>query len=255
MKLNRPLAFFDLEATGTDVAKDRIVSIAILKLFPDGSTEIKKRLINPDMKMTDEVIAIHGITNEMVADQPKFRELAKSLYEFLHNCDLAGFNSNNFDIPMLSEEFLRCDMDYPLPGTHFIDAGNIFKKKEERTLSAAFKFYCGQEHTNAHDAEADVLVTWEVLKGQMARYSDLPDTVEELAKFSAFDNRVDLAGKIVKDEAGNYLYNFGPKKGTPVKDDTGLAYWMLGKDFTLNTKRVVERILEEIHTDNQSVFI
>lgn len=245
LTLTKPLAFFDIEATGTDVAKDRICSISFYKLIPNESPEIKSRLINPGMQMSDEVIAIHGITNEMVANQPNFSLIAKGLYNFLSGCDLAGFNSNNFDIPILVEEFLRVGIDFPDKGTRFIDVGNIMKKKEERSLSAAVKFYLGEDMQNAHNAEADTLATFRVFEAQMVRYG-LPDNIDELAKFSAFDNRVDFAGKIIKDDKGEYRYNFGPHKGELVMSDLGFAEWMLMKDFSRNTKKVVMDILKEL---------
>lgn len=245
LTLVKPIAFFDCEGTGLDVATDRIVSISVLKINPDGTQEQKDAMLNPGFLMNQEVIDIHGITNEMVADKPFFKNIAKSLFDFLQGCDLAGFNSNNYDIPLMVEEFLRCDIDFPEKGTMFIDVGNIFKKKEERSLTAAMKFYCGQSHDDAHSASADVFATYEVFKAQIQRYG-LANSVKEISEFSTMDKRVDFAGKIVRDDDGDYVYNFGKQKGTKVKYDTSLAYWMLGKDFTRNTMRVVRAMLKEI---------
>ena len=251
----KPIAFFDIEGTGTDVAKDRICSISILILMPDGSKVTKSAIINPEMVMSEEVIAVHGITNEMVADKPKFHQLAKGIFEFLKDCDLSGFNSNNYDIPLLCEEFLRCDIDFPLPTTRFIDVGNIFKIKEPRTLTAAYKFYCGKDLEGAHNADNDVQATLEVFEAQMEKYTELQTkNIEELAAFTAFDKKiVDFAGKIGVDSDGDYIYNIGAKtKGVKVKNDTSMAYWMMDRDFSLNTKKCLQRILDEIYPEDKS---
>lgn len=244
--LKRPLAFFDIESTGLDTATDKIVSISILKVMPDYSTIKKTALLNPKKPIDPKATEVHGITNEMVADKPSFSQVSKSLHEFISECDLAGYNSNNFDIPLLCEEFLRCEIDFPTKDTKFIDVGNIFKKKEERTLSAAVKFYCNREMENAHDAEADIQATYDVFLGQFNKYPDIPKTVEELAEFSSFEKRVDFAGKIALDEDGDYIYNFGKSKGVKIKKDPSFAYWMLGKDFTRNTLKCVREILDEV---------
>lgn len=249
LTLKKPLAFFDIEATGLDISNDRIVSLSIRTLFPEetrfGET-VYLQLFNPGIKMSEDVIKVHGITNEMVADKATFKESAETLFKLLRGCDLAGFNSNNFDIPILCEEFARCGIDFPETGTRFIDVGNIFKRKEERTLAAACKFYLGEELVNAHSADADALATMRVFGAQIERYG-LPDDIDELAKLSAFDNRVDFAGKIIKDEDGKYRYNFGPHRGELVTSDPSFAEWMLSKDFTRNTKKVVRDILNQIY--------
>jgi DNA polymerase-3 subunit epsilon len=244
--LKRPLAFFDLESTGLQVATDRIISISVKKVFPNWRCETKSTLVNPVIQIPAKVTELTGINNEMVVTAPTFNDIAREYYDFMKDSDLAGYNSNNFDIPLLNEEFLRCCFDYPDPSVKMVDVGNIFKKKESRTLTAAYKFYCGEEMLHAHDANADVQATFEVFLGQLKMYDDLPKTIEELHEFSSMDKRVDWAGKIGIDEDGDYFYNFGQSKGTKIKNDTGLAYWMLNKDFTLNTKKCVERVLEEI---------
>jgi DNA polymerase-3 subunit epsilon len=242
--LERPIAFFDIEATGVDVTKDRIVSIYIDVLYPDGQRQSKEWRCNPGFEMSAEVVAIHGITNEAVKDCPPFKEQARGIYSAIRGCDLGGFNLLNFDVPLLWEEFHRAGIKWSLRGVEIIDVGNIFKKKEERTLSAGVRFYCGREHTGAHSADADVRATIDVLDAQLKRYSDLNGLpVSALAKFSQFDDRVDLAGKIVRNKDGEPVYSFGNSKGVRVKDDPGFARWMLGKDFSENTKQALRSIL------------
>lgn len=243
----KPIVFFDIEATGTDVAKDRICQIALKKYEGLGGPVIGafESLVNPGRPMTEEVIAIHGITNEMVKDAPSFSELSHGIFEFVDGCDLGGFNHTNFDIPLLWEEFYRCGYEWSLNGALVIDAGNIFKKKEERSLSAAVQFYCNRKHEKAHTAMGDVDATVEVLGNQLARYPDLQKLpAKELADFSRFDDRIDLAGKIVRDKDGDPSYAIGKAKGKKVKDDPGFAYWMLDRDFPMNTKRVLQSILD-----------
>jgi DNA polymerase III subunit epsilon len=249
LKFEKPICFFDLESTGLSTATDRIVSISVLKVFPDGSKEAKNAVVNPTIPIPKGASDVHGITDEMVKDKPTFKQIAKAIYGFMQNCDIAGFNSNYYDIPLLAEEFLRCEIDFPLPSSRFIDVGNIFKKKEQRTLSAALKFYCGKELENAHDAQADTLATYEVFCSQLEKYEDLSGqdvtTIEEFSRMG--DKVVDFAGKIGIDADGDYYYTFGKSKGTKVKNDLSFAYWMSDKSFfTLNTKRVVERIIEEL---------
>jgi DNA polymerase III subunit epsilon len=257
--MSKPIIFFDLEATGVDVAKDRIVSIAFQKFNRLGGALLSEfyQIVNPGVLMSDEVVAIHGITNEEAAKYPPFSQFAGEIFAAFHNCDLAGFNHTNFDIPMLWEEFNRCGLEWNLGGVNFIDVGNIFKKKEERTLSAAVRFYCGKEHVGAHSALADVRATAEVLNAQLARYPDLAaiefmhdNPMDELARFCRFEDRLDLAGKIIRDKDGDPAYSFGQKtKGVKVRDDIGFAHWMLGKDFSTQTKMVLREIIRKIEQE------
>lgn len=257
MKLNRPIVSIDFEATGLSVTKDRIISIAASKLrqFGEDMAGIFERfttLINPTVPISPESTEIHGITDEMVKDAPKFHEKAAELMAFIDGCDLLGFNLLRFDLPILSEELDRCGKILDLKGVNIIDAGNIFKLKETRTLEAAMKFYCDKAHEDAHSADADVQATIEVLHGQLARYPDLGEmTVEQLAVFSRMDDNIDLAGKLVRDKDGDACYNFGDKKGTKVRNDQGLAWWLLGKDFTSDTKRHVKAVLDAINNEGK----
>lgn len=247
--LERPLVVFDLETTGVDVAKDRIVSIAG-KVFSGDAPETNhtfEYLINPGMPIPKAASDVHGITDEMVKNAPKFEQVAGEILARFSGADLAGFNLINFDVPMLWEEFARADTTWNLDGIQIVDAGNIFKKKEPRTLSAGVKFYCGREHADAHNALADVEATAAVLFAQMDIYDDLAKmNLPKLAEFSRMDNRIDLAGKFVRNEAGEAVYNFGKHKGARVSDDPSFAAWMRGKDFTANTLMHVESILGEL---------
>src|SRR5690606_23780174 len=184
LNLSRPICFFDLETTGTNIAKDRIVEIAILKVYPNGNRESRSWLVNPEMTIPKEVVAIHGISNEKVANEPSFRQLAGTIHEMIKGCDLAGYNSNRFDIPLLAEEMLRAGVDFDLKNTSAVDVQTIFHKMEQRTLAAAYKFYCGKELFDAHSAEADTLATYEVLKSQLDRYPELENDTKWLADFS-----------------------------------------------------------------------
>lgn len=249
MKLNlkNPLVFFDLETTGIDIVRDRIVEISILKVNPNGTEETKTRRINPGMPIPAESSAIHGIYDEDVKDQPQFKQLAKSLAEFMEGCDIAGFNSSRFDVPLLAEEFLRAGIDFDFSKRKMIDVQIIFHKKEQRTLEAALKFYCDKELTDAHSAEADTRATYEVLKGQLDRYNDLENSVEFLSKeYSSHNNNVDLAGRMIYDDNGVEIFNFGKHKGRSVADvlkkEPGFYGWMMDADFSLNTKQVLTRI-------------
>ncbi len=250
LKLTRPLCFFDIESTGVDVAIDRIISLAILKVYPaddliEGFEERFKCICNPGVFISKENSDIHGFTNESVKDLPTFKHFAIQIQAFLNGCDLAGYNCLNFDVPLLHEEFACCGIQLDLRGVAIIDAGNIFKKKEQRTLAAACTFYNVPILENAHEAMADVVATRDVLGGQVARYPDLQTlSVAELAKFSAMEDRIDLCGKITRNAQGEPVYNFGKSKGTRVVDDTGFGVWMLQKDFTANTKAVVRAILK-----------
>ena len=247
INLTRPLVFFDIESTGLDVSKDRIIEISVVKLHPDGHTDIKTRRINPQMHIPAESTAIHHITDEDVKDCPEFKQYAKSLAAFLEGCDIAGYNSLKFDIPLLAEEFERCGVDFDFTKRKLIDVQNIFHKMEERTLSAAYKFYCQKNLEDAHSAEADTVATMEILKAQLDRYSGtLENDVEKLAEVSTKTKNVDLAGRIVLNEAGKPVFNFGKHKGRLVVEvlekEPGYYSWMEQGDFTLNTKRVLTQI-------------
>lgn len=248
MKLNlkNPLIFFDLETTGVDVSKDRIVEICYIKVFPDGSEKEYTRRINPGMHIPEGASAVHGIYDDDVKDCPLFREVAKEIAADFEGCDLAGFNSNRFDLPMLAEEFLRAQVDIDLTRHHAIDVQVLYHKREPRTLSAAHKFYCGCEFDNAHSALADTRATYEVLKAQLDHYDDMENDVAALAKESSFTRNVDFAGRFVYDDTGREVFNFGKYKGEPVaavlQRDPGYYGWMMNGDFPLNTKQVLTRI-------------
>lgn len=259
LKLRNPIIFLDLETTGINIASDRIVEIAMLKIHPDGSEEEKVYRINPEMPIPEKSTQVHGITDEDVKDAPKFREVAKILAKFMEGCDLAGFNSNRFDIPLLAEEFLRADMDIDLKRKKFIDVQAIFHKMEKRTLAAAFQFYCGKELSDAHSALADSKATYEVLKAQLDKYQDeeyedangkknkpIVNDMEKLSEFSSYDRNVDYMGRIIYDENGVEIFNFGKNKGLPVEqvllDQPGYYGWIMNGDFPLYTKNVLTRI-------------
>ena len=246
INLVNPLIFIDLETTGINVSKDRIVEISMLKVFPNGKEESKTRRINPEMPIPSESTAIHGITDEDVKDCPKFREIAKSLAAQIEDCDLAGFNSNRFDIPLLAEEFLRADVDVDLNKRKFVDVQTIYHKMEQRTLAAAYKFYCEKELEFAHSAEIDVKATYEVLKAQLERYADLKNDINYLSEFSSFNNHVDFAGRMIYNEKGEEVFNFGKYKGRLVTDvfnvDPSYYSWILNGDFALNTKKMLTEI-------------
>ena len=248
MKLNlkRPLVFFDLETTGVDTAKDRIVEISMVKVMPDGEEIVRTRLINPQMHIPEDATAVHGITDEDVRDQPTFAQIAKSLSQFIEGCDFGGFNSNRFDLPMLVEEFLRAGVDVDFKNRKFIDVQNIFHKMEQRTLVAAYKFYCNKDLTDAHSAEADTRATYEVLKAQLDRYSELQNDVAALAEFSSRGETVDYAGRIVYNDKGEEVFNFGKYKGVKVSEvfqrEPSYYDWMMNGDFPLYTKKVITEI-------------
>lgn len=248
MKLNlkNPIVFFDLETTGTNINSDRIVEICYLKVHPNGNEEAKTLRINPEMPIPAESSAIHGIYDKDIVDCPTFKEVAKNIAKDIEGSDLAGFNSNRFDIPVLVEEFLRVGVDIDLSKRKFVDVQVIFHKMEQRTLSAAYKFYCGKSLDDAHSAEADTRATYEVLKSQLDRYEDLENDIAFLADFSSFNKNVDFAGRMIFDENGVEVFNFGKYKGQPVaevlKKDLGYFSWMLNNDFTLNTKAELTKI-------------
>jgi len=246
LNLRRPIAFLDLETTGINVSSDRIVEISVLKINPNGSEEWLISRINPEMPIPPRSTAIHGIKDEDVADSPKFREIAKNLAAFLEGTDLAGFNAIKFDIPVLAEEFLRANIDFSFLKRKYVDVQVIFHRKEQRTLSAAYKFYCDRELENAHSSKADTQATYEVLKSQLDRYSDLENDVEKLADFCAYNSLVDFAGRIIYDENGVEVFNFGKHKGKPVenvfRDDPSYYSWMMNGDFPLYTKKILTEI-------------
>jgi len=246
LNLTRPICFFDLETTGTNVAKDRIVEISILKIFPNGNKESKTWLVNPEIKIPDEVVAIHGISNEKVAGEPTFKELSKTIYGIIKDSDLGGFNSDRFDIPLLAEELLRADIDFDMKNTVSVDVQTIFHKMEKRTLGAAYKFYCDKELTDAHSAEADTQATYEVLLSQLDRYPDLENNIKKLAEFSTHRRFADFAGFLGYDEDGEEIFSFGKHKGKKVLDvlekEPGYFGWILNADFPLYTKKVLTQI-------------
>lgn len=247
LNLKNPIVFFDLETTGINITQDRIVEISFLKVHPNGKEEIKSRRINPEMPIPPQATAIHGITDEDVKDCPTFKKVARSLAEQLEGCDLAGFNSSRFDVPMLAEEFLRAGIDFDMSKRKFVDVQIIFHKKEQRTLEAAYAFYCDKKLENAHSAEADALATYEVLKSQLDRYPDLANDVETLSKeYSSFNNNVDFAGRIIYNDKGVEVFNFGKHRGKPVMEvlakEPSYHSWMMDGDFPLNTKQILTKI-------------
>lgn len=246
LKLEKPIIFFDLETTGIDIARDRIVEISILKLFPNGNRESKTWLVNPEMEIPESSIAIHGITNEKVANEPTFKDLVLEVNTLIDGCDFAGFNSNRFDIPILAEEMLRCDVEFSMEERVAIDVQTIFHKMEKRTLAAAYQFYCNKSLENAHSAEADTLATYEVLLGQLAKYDELENNVKFLSEFSIQRERADFAGFILFDDEGDEIFSFGKHKGRKVKEilktEQGYFSWIQNADFPLYTKQVLKNI-------------
>jgi DNA polymerase-3 subunit epsilon len=246
LNLTKPVCFFDLETTGINISKDRVVEISILKVFPNGNKESKTWLVNPEMPIPAEVSEIHGITDERVANEPTFNALAKDINIMIKDCDLAGFNSNRFDIPLLAEEMLRAEIDFDMKGRVAIDVQTIFHKMEKRTLSAAYKFYCDKNLENAHSAEADTLATYEVLKAQLDRYEELENDSKFLAEFSSHKKFADFAGFINYNKEGEECVSFGNHKGKKVLDvldkEPGYFGWLLNADFPLYTKKVLTAI-------------
>ncbi len=246
LNLSKPICFFDLETTGTNVAKDRIVEIAILKIFPNGTKESKTWLVNPEMTIPPEVVEIHGISDAKVANEPTFKELSKEIYAIIKDSDLGGFNSDRFDIPLLAEEMLRAEIDFDMKNMVSVDVQTIFHKMEKRTLSAAYKFYCDKELTDAHSAVADTNATYEVLLAQLGRYPELENNIKKLAEFSSHKRTVDFAGFIVWDEDDEEQFSFGKHKGKKVQvvleKEPGYFNWILNADFPLYTKKVLTQI-------------
>lgn len=248
MKLNlkNPIIFFDLETTGINVASDRIVEISYLKVDVSGNESSKTIRVNPEMPIPDKAYAIHGISDEDVKDAPSFNEVARSVAKDFEGCDLAGYNSVKFDIPLLAEEFLRSGVDIDLKRRKFVDVQIIFMKMEPRTLTAAYKFFVGKELEEAHSASADTMATYEVLQAQLEHYSNLENDVAKLAEFSAHNRNVDFAGRIIYDDEDIEVFNFGKYKGKAVREvlenDPGYYGWMMNGDFPLYTKKILTGI-------------
>lgn len=250
LNLKKPIVFFDLETTGISIASDRIVEISILKVFPNGNKESKTWLVNPEIEIPAESTAVHGITNEKVVNEPTFKELAPQVSALIADADLAGFNSNRFDIPLLAEELLRAGIDFDMNDKKAIDVQVIFHKKEQRTLSAGYKFYCDKDLDNAHSAEADTMATYEILKAQLDRYEDIENSVEALSEYSSHSQRADFAGFILFNEEEQEIFSFGKYKGRLVEDvlkeNPGYNSWMQNADFPLYTKKVLRQIKERM---------
>ncbi len=253
LQLHKPICFFDLETTGINVTKDRIVEIAVLKVFPNGNKESHTWRVNPQMPIPKEASDVHGITNEMVANEPTFSELAPKIYALIKDSDLGGFNSNRFDIPLLAEEMLRAGMDFDLKKNLAVDVQTIFHKKEKRTLEAAYRFYCDKELKNSHSALADTQATFEVLLAQLEKYDDLQTDVKSLAEFSSHRSFADFAGFIGYNKNEEEVFLFGKHKGVKVEDvmekEPGYFGWILNADFPLYTKKVLTAIkLRKLNT-------
>ena len=247
LNLSNPIVFFDLETTGVNIAKDRIVEISVLKVYPNGKEEQKTIRVNPEIPIPEEASKVHGIYDEDVKDCPVFKQIAKELAYYIEGCDLGGYNSNRFDIPLLAEEFLRVGVDFDMSRRKFVDVQTIFHKMEQRTLSAAYQFYCEKSLEDAHTAAADTMATYEVLKAQLDRYEDkLENNIEFLSKFSTQNKNVDFAGFIIYDEKGIEVFNFGKNKGVAVekvlKEQQGYYDWMMKSDFPLYTKKMLTKI-------------
>lgn len=253
LKLTKPICFFDLETTGTNIASDRIVEIAILKVYPNGNKESKTWLVNPEMPIPEESSAIHGITDDKVKNEPTFKQLSHDIFQLIRGCDLGGFNSNRFDIPLLAEELLRAGVDFDMKNAVSVDVQTIFHKMEKRTLEAAYKFYCGKELIDAHSAQADTEATYEVLLSQLERYPELPKEIKQLAAFSSHNESVDFAGFIQRDDSGTPVFGFGKHKGRRVTEvleqEPGYFGWMLNADFPLYTKKVLTQIKLNLFTN------
>ncbi len=247
LSLTRPIVFFDIEATGLNIATDRIVELCLLKVYPDGSEEALTQRFNPGIHISEEATAVNGIKDEDVANSPSFKEKANEIANKFKGCDIAGFNSNHFDIPLLVEEFIRAGVQFDISACKFIDVQNIYHKMEKRNLSAAYKFYCDKDLENAHTALADTKATYEVLQAQLDRYGEqLENNVAFLSNFSRRNNNVDLAGRVVYNDEGIEIINFGKHKGRPVAEvlrrEPSYFSWIMQGDFTQNTKQVFMRI-------------
>ncbi len=250
LTLTRPLAFFDLETTGLNIGKDKIVEISILKIFQNGNKESRTWLVNPEIEIPKEATEVHGITNEKVANEPSFKELANDVFNMIDNCDLAGFNSNRFDVPLLVEELMRAGIYIEMKNIKLIDVQTIFHKKEKRTLSAGYKFYCDKELEDAHSAEADARASYEILLAQIEKYDDLENSIDALSEYSTLNNnnRADLAGFLLFNKDHKEIFSFGKFKGSLVeeviKNNSGYYRWIQNAEFPLYTKKVLKEIKE-----------
>ena len=252
LNLNKPIVFFDLETTGIDVAKDHIVELCYIKIYPCGNEKSESMRIRPvdafgnTVHIPEQASAVHGIYDDDVKDCPTFKDIANDLLYILQDSDLAGYNSNHFDIPLLVEEFLRIGINLDLSNSKFVDVCVIFKKMEQRTLSAAYKFYCKKDLENAHSALADTRATVDVLEAQLDVYPELVNDIQSLSEFSSNSNQLDFAGKVIKNDKGQAIFNFGKYRGQVVKEvfdkDPGYYTWIMQSDFTLNTKQVIKKI-------------
>lgn len=246
LNLTKPLMFFDLETTGTNILNDRIVEISMIKVFPDGHDVQRTIRVNPGCHIPEEASAIHHIYDEDVADKPLFKQVAAALAQSFTGCDIAGFNSNRFDVPILAEEFARAGVDFDFRRARFIDVQTIFHKKEQRTLTAAYRFYCDKDLEDAHSANADTRATYEVLMAQLDRYSDLPNDIDRLAEFSSQNNNVDLMGRLIYDDQHREVINFGKYKGKLAVDvlrhDPGYFGWIQQGEFPSDFKRIMTSI-------------
>jgi DNA polymerase-3 subunit epsilon len=247
LQLARPIAFFDLETTGVNLSTDRIIEVAIIKILPDGTRQVKRKLLNPGIPIPPETTAIHGITDEMVKDAPSFKQCGNELKQFIENCDMGGYNSNRFDIPILMEEFLRAGMEVDLSACRMVDVQHIFYKMEPRTLTAAYKYYCDKELVDAHTAEADVNATIDVFMSQIERYPQMGNSLDSILAVIGEDKVVDYARRFIFDEKGVEVFNFGKHKGRPVVDvlkaEPQYYDWMIRGDFPLHTKQKLTEIL------------
>lgn len=255
LTLSRPIAFIDIEATGVNLSYDRIVEIAIIKILPDGTRQVKRKLINPQINIPQVVIDIHGITNDMVKDAPTFRQAGNEIKQFLDNCDLGGYNSNRFDIPLLMEEFLRADFEVNLSDRKMVDVQHIFYTMEPRTLTAAYRFFCGKELENAHSAEVDISATIEVLEAQIMRYEKLGNSVESILGAIGEEKIVDYARRFSFDDKGVEVFNFGKYKGKSVVDtlrnEPQYYDWMMKGDFPMHTKKKLTELFNKALLKNK----
>ncbi|WP_438973270.1 exonuclease domain-containing protein [Polaribacter sp.] len=257
LNLTKPIVFFDLETTGVNIATDRIVEISILKVFPNGNKESKTWLVNPEIEIPRGATEVHGITNEKVVTEPTFKELAPNVNDIISGCDLAGFNSNRFDIPLLAEELMRAGYDFDMQNREAIDVQVIFHKKEQRTLGAGYQFYCGKELEGAHGAEADTNATYEILLAQVDKYDDIGNTVAALSAYSTHGKRADFAGFILMNDEDEEIFSFGKYKGRTVTEvlleNPGYFNWIQNADFPLYTKKVLKQIKEKMSAPKEEL--